>query len=179
MIAIADRLRLGVQSYHNPQDTLQPQNTNREHSPPKVIQIPHRRVPQKGEGNEHLALINVDASGLSLRDHQPARQCCLQEGKWYRAVFIPVLQVTETQASFLRPINDSQSFGNRHQFKTPSPINKKSKEPLKSSNEIGPIILIFDMKGFPYFYGLRPSEECEQPWGGFGRRITKVPSYKA
>jgi hypothetical protein len=109
MIAIANHFCLGVQSKNNPQDALQHQNTNGEHPPPKVLQIPHRRVPQKGEGNEHRALINVDASGLSLRDHQPARQSCLQEGKWYRAVFIPVLQVTETQASFLRPINDSQS----------------------------------------------------------------------
>lgn len=46
MKTIAHHFCLGVHSKDNPQDALQPQNTNGEHLPPTVLQIPYRCVLQ-------------------------------------------------------------------------------------------------------------------------------------
>jgi hypothetical protein len=92
---IANHFCLGVQSKEDPQDALQPQNTNGEYPPPKVLQIPYQGTLQKYEKQQHRVLIDVDGSGVGLADHEPAWQCCLQEGVKYPPVFIPILQVTE------------------------------------------------------------------------------------
>jgi hypothetical protein len=49
MTTIADHFCLGVQSKDNPQDALQPQNTNGEYPPPTVLQIPYQGTRQKYE----------------------------------------------------------------------------------------------------------------------------------